>query len=217
MAPSRRGPAQRGRVSRGKRHVRERVRGSRDEPAILAFEPDLDGPNVEQVDRPNVGGVDTGVLPDPGLLWRALQWGFVGAVCLGGGVAIGLDSTLAGIDLSTVGVERMGLDGLTNLLETILDLLALLDDALLVFGVLFGAYAAVLVARYARTRERTLVVEVAGGEDVHPTRPADATDARTRLVVLLRTRPADVAAGPGGPHGGFAGAPTEAEPSADEA
>jgi len=157
---------------------------------LLAFEPDLEGANFERVDRPNVESVATGALSESGLVRRAVQWGLLGGVCVGAGLVVGIDAAVAGVDLpASGGAEQVGLGGLTGFVETTLDLLALLDDALVGFGVLFAAYAGVLALRYTQGRDRTLVIEVAGSEDVHLTRPAQATDARARLEGLLGFRP----------------------------
>jgi hypothetical protein len=71
-------------------------------------------------------------------------------------------------------------------LQGLLNLLTQLDELLQVFGALAMLLAVVLLAVYWYTRERTLVIEVAGDDDIHVPRPSDATDQSTRLEQAVR-------------------------------
>lgn len=157
---------------------------------VLAFTPDQEGANFSQVERPNVDGVTTGAVADSDLLGRGLRWGVYGVVMLGAGFLIDLDSLVASVDLSAGGASsRIGLGGIMGLMQTLLDLLAQLDDFLRLFGALFLLLAVAMVGAYLHTRDRTLVVRVAGGEDVHLPRPGDVEGTRERIEAALGFRP----------------------------
>lgn len=156
---------------------------------VLAFKPSLEGANFEQVDRPNVEGVSTGALAESDLLGRALQWGVIGLVLLAGGFLVNLDSLVGQVDLSSASAGRIGIGGFMGMMQTVMDLLALLDDGMRLFGAIFLLLAAVLVGVYVLTRDRTLVIRVAGNDDVHVPRPEAVTGIQERLEAALGLRP----------------------------
>lgn len=156
---------------------------------VLAFTPSLEGANFEQVDRPNVEGVSTGALADSDLLSRALQWGVIGIVLIAGGFLVNLDSLVGEINLDTSGAGQIGIGGFMGMMQGVMDLLALLDDGMRLFGALFLLLAVVFVGVYMWGRERTLVIRVAGDEDVHLPRPPDVTHLQERLEAALGLRP----------------------------
>jgi hypothetical protein len=156
---------------------------------VLAFKPSLEGPNFEQVDRPNVEGVSTGALADSDLLSSALQWGVIGIVLIAGGFLVNLDSLVGEVNLDTSSAGQIGIGGFMGMMQGVMDLLALLDDGMRLFGALFLLLAVVFVGVYVWGRERTLVIRVAGDEDVHLPRPPDVTDLQERLEIALGLRP----------------------------
>lgn len=155
---------------------------------LLAFAPGIDGANFRQVDRPNVLGVSTGARSEPGHLFRALRWMAIGAVLVVAGTVVEMDDLVGGVDLG--GGGRIGVGGVLGVVRSMLDLLARLDELLQLFGALALLLGVVVLGVYAWTREPTLVVEVAGDEDVHLPRPDDASAVAARLEAALA---------PGGP------------------
>ena len=153
---------------------------------VLAFTPEFDGENFQQADRPNVEGVETGALArnNEKLLGRGLRVGIVGIVLVVAGFLLDFDSIVGDTDLS--GGETGGQLGIGGVLETtqrLLDLVAQLDYLMLVFGMLALGLAAVFLGVYWVVRDPTLVIRVAGDEpDIHVPRPEDAAGARADLA-----------------------------------
>lgn len=149
---------------------------------VLAFTPEADGANFRQVERPNVDGVATGARSRDGLLERGVRYGLVGAVLVVAGQFVTLDGILGGVDLNSRATSELGLGGIMGTLQAMLNLLTQLDQLMQIFGALAVLLAVVLLAVYWVTREETLVIHVAGGDDVHLPRPRDADSARERLA-----------------------------------
>ncbi len=156
---------------------------------VLAFKPRLDGANFEQVDRPNVDGVSLSAMSRPNLASRGLELGLVGVVLLVGGTFVNLDSLVSGADISSGAAGQIGVGGIVGMLQGVLDLLALLDEVMLVGGALFLLAALAFAGGYLYTRHPTLVVEVAGGQDIHLPRPTAGGEFRERLEGALGIRP----------------------------
>ena len=152
---------------------------------LLVFTPDDDGANFQQVDRPNVEGVSTGAQSEANLLERGLRYGLIGAVLLVAGFFINLDGLLGGVSLTGGSSSELGLGGIMGTLQGMLNLLTRLDELLQLFGALALLLAVVLLGVYWYTREETLVIEVAGGDDIHLPRPPGADDHRSRLELAI--------------------------------
>ena len=133
---------------------------------VLVFTPETDGANFEQVERPNVDGVSTGAQANTTLVVRSLKYGLVGVILLVAGQLIALDDLVGSADLSGTSAGA-GLGGMTESLQGVLSLLAQLDRLLQIFGVLAVALSVVFLAVYWYTRESTVVISVAGGDDIH--------------------------------------------------
>ena len=83
--------------------------------------------------------------------------------------------------------STVGIGGVIGTLRTVLSLLARLDDLLRVFGALALALGAVLLAVYLWSRERLLVVAVAGGEDIELTASDEAVVDRLQAALFQET------------------------------
>lgn len=155
---------------------------------LLAFTPDRDGPNFRQVDRPNVEGVDRTTVGDAEFLEQGLKALVAGVVLVAAGQMVSLDSLVSGVSLDSSGAAgAMGLGGMLGALQGMLRLLAQLDDIMTLFGGLALALSAVVLAVYHWSRERVLVVSVAGDEDIELAAPDDATLERVRAALLPET------------------------------
>jgi len=139
---------------------------------LLAFTPDRDGANYHQVDRPNVDGVEVRTTGKFQFLQQAVKALIVGAVLVVAGMTVDLEGLVSGISLDSGGAaSAVGIGGMVGLLQSMLSLLARLDDLMRLFGGLALAFGAVVLAVYLWSRERVLVVSVAGGDDVELTAP----------------------------------------------
>lgn len=138
---------------------------------VIAFTPGTDGPNYRSVDRPNVDGVRTGRRSAGGLAWPAVL------LLSGGGLAaFGVTFDLEGA--LTVPDLPAGVDiGISGAIETMQTALALLDDAALALGGLLALAGVALVAWWLVSRERVLVIEVAGSDDLSLPLPPDEHEA----------------------------------------
>ncbi|MFC6864010.1 hypothetical protein ACFQGE_11150 [Halomicroarcula sp. GCM10025817] len=160
---------------------------------VLAFTPDRDGPNYRAVDRPNVEGVDVTTSGEPTFLEQGIKALVAGVVLVAAGQFVSFDSMVAGVAVDGgQAASAVGIGQMLGLLQTMLTLLAQLDDLMQLFGGLALALAAVVLGVYAWSRERVLVVRVAGGEDVTLSAPADeGVVDRVRAALRPGDAPAD--------------------------
>lgn len=172
---------------------------------VLAVTPEMEGENLRQVERPNVAGVAAGARASPGLLERGLKCGVVGALLAAAGYVVDLDGLLGGVALRNRATTELGIGNAVGSLQGLLGLLTQLDQLLRAVGALALLLAVVLVGAYRLTRDETLVVEVAGGEDVHVPRPSDLDATADRLERAIAPEPHDGgdsdSAAPGDPPG----------------
>lgn len=158
---------------------------------VLVFTPEGDGANFQQVDRPNVEGVKAGARGNGNLLAQGLKVGLVGAVLVVAGQVIDLDGLLGDVAIDSEASSSLGVGGILRTIQDVLNLLAQLDELLQLAGALAVLLAVGLVGAYWYTRERTVVVEVAGGEDIHVPTRADVTEGIARLQRTLAPETGD--------------------------
>ena len=154
---------------------------------LLAFMPSGDGPRFEAIHRPNVTGVEMQSGGAAHHLERAIKAGILGFFLLAGGATVSLDGMLTG-SVDSAAASQTGVGDIIGFLGVLATVLALVDDVLLVAGLVSIAIAAVASTLYVRSRDTNVVVRVAGGDDVHLT-GEDATEAslvRLRHAVGLR-------------------------------
>ena len=97
-----------------------------------------------------------------------------GVALVAAGQVISLDSMVEGISVGGgQAASAIGIGGLLGMLQTMLTLLAQLDEIMQLFGGLALALAAVVLGVYAWSRERVLVVDVAGEDDIVLPAPDD--------------------------------------------
>lgn len=164
---------------------------------LLAFTSTREGDNYRQVDLPNVDGVAAGHDGEDWLLLHVARAFLYGAVLLAVGVFVDFETFVPADVFAGTGdaVGRLGLGGVFALMRRVLTLLASLDELARLVGavVLLGAVA--VLGIYVRTRERAVVVSVAGDEDVVV--PVDAADTDAAVADLERAL-FDAAPGAGG-------------------
>ncbi len=79
-----------------------------------------------------------------------------------------------------------------GMLQTMLTLMAQLDDLMRLFGGLALAFAAVVLGVYLWSRDRLLVVRVAGDDDIELTAPDDESVVdRIEAAIVPEAPPAD--------------------------
>lgn len=168
----------------------------------FAFTPESDGANFRSIERPNVEGVTSASTSDP-------RWlGHAGRAALGGLAGVGLGLTVdfgSLLDLGSIGgqgASRVGMGGMLAVLRQVSALLGLLDQALLVGGLLALTLALGAFGIYLQSRTKTVRIAVAGDADLHVP-AADRSDAVARLQRHLadssaaHLRAAAVEGGPG--------------------
>lgn len=133
---------------------------------VLAFAPESEGKPFQEAKRPNVEDVrrsDVGTLAH---VVRAVKLLVVGAVLVVVGVVLDLDALVGDVGLSGTGGAGVGLGGVMGLLRTMLDLIAMLDDLMVLGGALALLAAAAMFGVYLWSTESSLVVDVAGGDEL---------------------------------------------------
>lgn len=152
---------------------------------VLAFTPEADGANYRAVERPNVGGVTPAAEGSDRALSTAIKALVVGVVLVGAGQLFSLDGLAGSVELNDAATGQLGMGGMLATLQQVFQLLALLDDALVVLGALVLVLAAGALGWYARTRKRLLRLAVAGDEDLVVPAPEDES-AVDRLDEAIR-------------------------------
>ena len=154
---------------------------------VLAFTPDADGENFRQADRPNVEDVETGSATDDDWSLRyALRFGIVGGIFAVLGGMIDFGDTFGDIEFDAEAAGQVGAGGLISVAQTLIDIMAMLDVLLLVFGLLALLLAGVLVGVYLFQRDPTLVIRVAGDEEnIHLPRSDAGDETRRRLEAAI--------------------------------
>ena len=153
---------------------------------VLAFSPAGDGPAFQQVDRPNVEGVSTGAESETSLLERGIRTLVIGVVLVGAGLVVDFESIVGDVSLGGQSAQQLGLGGIMGTLQSLLGLVSQLDYLMRVFGGLALFLAVVFFAVYWFTRDRTLVIGVAGDDDIHVPRPDErASEYADRLEALV--------------------------------
>jgi len=154
---------------------------------VLAFTPDGDGANFRDVDRPNVTGVAEQASGEWGFLQQAIKALVVGVVLLVAGQTVSLDSMVTGVTIDS-SAAQVGMGGMLGLLQQFLSLMAQLDELLTMFGALALLFGVVVFGVFVWTRERELMIGVAGddAEDLRLPAPEDADEMVQRLERAIR-------------------------------
>lgn len=159
---------------------------------VLAFTPRTEGANFRQADLPNVEGVGFGAQTEADLLERALRFSVIGVVLLGFGVVVDFGSIVGDVDLTGgEAAGQIGIGGMLGAIQTMLGLIRSLDQYMQLFGAVALVLGVVLLSVYWYLREPTVVIEVAGGDDIHVPRAERDTDVVRRLERATVSGPAD--------------------------
>jgi hypothetical protein len=151
---------------------------------VLAFadaDGDADAANFRRVDHPNVGGVSAANDSDRRALAKAVMWAIAGVPLVVAGVLVEVGSMLSLPESVQSGGAAAGVGGAVSLFRDLFAALSLVDEAVAVVGGLLLALAAWAALRYARSRERLVVLRVAGDDDVRLRVDAGADAAASEL------------------------------------
>jgi len=159
---------------------------------VLAFTPGMDGENFRQVERPNVTDVGVRTDGETRYLLFGLRAGLLGVVLLAIGLVVDFGALVGDVDLASTGAGgQMGIGGILGMVQGMVSILAILDVYMRLSGALLLLAALIPVGVYLHSRERRLVLSIAGGEDLPvASPPADAEAVVERLRGAIR---------PGGP------------------
>jgi len=151
---------------------------------LLALTPDDEGTNFRAVDLPNVTSVAGSYRGESDLVQRGLRFLLYGAVLLAVGVFVDFSTFIPtdafGSNASSAG--RIGLGGFVGAMNRFIGLIAGLDRIARILGAVLLLLSTFIFGVYLLTRDRVLLVEVAGGEDVRvPASGEEVDDAVTAL------------------------------------
>lgn len=156
---------------------------------LLAFTPTREGENYRQVDLPNVDDVSAGYDGEDHLLPQALRAAVYGLLLLAVGVFVDFDSFVPTdvFDDTSEAAGRIGLGGMFAMMGRLLDIIARLDDVARALGALVLLFAVFVLLVYVLTRDRAVVVRVAGDtpDVVVPVDEADVGVAVSQLEDVL--------------------------------
>ena len=147
---------------------------------VFAFTPGSDGANFRSVERPNVEGVTADTRSNAGWLGYVARAGLGGVAGIALGLTVDFGSLLDLGDIGGQGAGRVGMGGMLTVLQQVSQLLGLLDQVLLVGGLLALALALGALGMYAESRTKTIRLTVAGETDLHVP-SVDSGTAVTRL------------------------------------
>lgn len=156
---------------------------------VLAFPAataDDDAANFRHVDHPNVEGVTAGSESDRGALARAVAWSIAGVPFVVAGVVVEVGDWFS-LPESVQSGGVAGTGGIVSLFADVFGALALLDEAVALAGAGFLAVAAWYGVRYWRSRDRVVVIDVAGDTDVRLRVDVGETAAAEQLRTAIRS------------------------------
>lgn len=141
---------------------------------VLAFTPHLEGQNFRQVERPNVTDVAVRTDGEARFLLLGARAGLMGLVLLGIGFVVDFGALLGGLDFSaTAGGTRIGIGGVLGMVKSMVSILANLDEYMRLVGALLVLVALLPAGVYLHSRQRRVVLSVAGEADLAVAAPPD--------------------------------------------
>jgi hypothetical protein len=153
---------------------------------VMAFTPEMDGENFRRVERPNVTGVGTGSQSRASLAARSIRYGIYGAVLILAGYFLNFESFVGGVSIDGKTAQETGAGGIVQTTQSMLGLIANLDELMQTIGALVLLVAVVIFAVYWLLRTPTMVISVAGDEDdIHVSRPDDVDEVAPKLEAVI--------------------------------
>jgi len=169
---------------------------------VLALTPNGDGANFRAVDLPNVEGIRVSTDGTRRYLRWTIRPLVLGAVLVLAGTRLDIGDPLSGMDTSSA--EATGTGGILSTVSSLTSLLAALDEVMLAVGAGCLLVVALLLGLYLHSRQRRLVVGVAGDDDLKLPVDAGQESAATRLeaAVAEATAADESPSAPGDTHDG---------------
>lgn len=132
---------------------------------LLVFTPHTDGPNLRTVERPNVTAVTKRSSGDARWLTAGAKWFVTGLTLAIVGLLLDLDGVIG--EVSTDGTAgQVGVGWVTELFSVFNTVFSLLDDLLLVGGLVSLVAGLALFGWYWQTRADVLEIGLAGRSDI---------------------------------------------------
>jgi hypothetical protein len=129
---------------------------------LLAFTPAGDGPNYRTIARPNVQHVEIAPRNEFGYVKNGVLYLLIGLATVAAGVVLDTDGVLSDTPTGP-GASRLGVG---DLVQQVSFWVGLVDDGIVVLGVIFALPTVYHVVRYQQSRRTVLSVGVAGDDDV---------------------------------------------------
>lgn len=149
---------------------------------VLTFTPEMDGENFQQVERPNVTGVETSAQGRTTLAGRSIRYGVYSLMLILAGLVINFEALIGDVEFDSQAASQTGAGGIVSIADGMLSFMTQLDELMQVVGALVLLVAVAMFAVYWLLRVPTLAIRVAGdGADIHVQRPDDADGAIRRL------------------------------------
>lgn len=165
---------------------------------VLTFTPEMDGENFQQVDRPNVTGVETSAQGRTALAGRSIRYGVYGLVLVLAGVFLDFEALIGDVSFDSEATSQTGASGIVSIADAMLNGMTQIDELMQVVGALVLLVAVAMFAVYWLLRVPTLAIRVAGdGGDIHVQRPEDVDDAIRRLESAILPE-SEIGGGSGG-------------------
>lgn len=150
---------------------------------VLALTPNGDGANFRGIDLPNVEGIRVSTDGRRRYLRWTIRPLVLGAILVLAGSQLDLGDPLSGMDTSSA--ASTGTDGILSTVSSLTSLLAVLDEVMLAVGAVCLLVVALLLGLYLHSRERRLVIGVAGDDDLKLPVDAGHEGALTRLEAAI--------------------------------
>jgi len=148
----------------------------------LLVRPERDGAGRRAVDRANLGAIQVQTQSTRGFLWSGLEWGLLGLFLLSAWQVVPVGDLVSSVE-QPIAPE---LGGLSQTVQILVELLALLDEAFLLAGVVALGWGAWRFVQYVRSRDRCLEIEVHGASPVRLAIPeSEGTVERLRELVAM--------------------------------
>jgi hypothetical protein len=138
---------------------------------VLVFTPEFGEKNYRHVDRPNVVGVKTDHTGRRTLLEYALKLGLGGALLVGIGLSVDFGNFVPTDTLPSTN-SAMGIGSILGTVQSMMQLLAMLDEFMVMGGAMGVIAGTALGSVYVLTRTKLLVIECAG-EDITMAAPKE--------------------------------------------
>jgi hypothetical protein len=157
---------------------------------VLVFTPEFGEKNYRHVDRPNVVGVKTDHTGRRTLLEYALKLGLGGALLVGIGLSVDFGNFVPTDTLPSTN-SAMGIGSILGTVQSMMQLLAMLDEFMVMGGAMGVIAGTALGSVYVLTRTKLLVIECAGDDITMAAPDENAKRVVKRIDDAMEPSPSD--------------------------